>query len=261
MKPINRILIDGSDLPEYRELFIQAGFAVVENIDDAGAVAAIGGDGTILNTMDRYLGSGVPVMGVNAGHLGFLADCELSGIGDSISCLLSGDYGIENLPVLETTSPEGTCIRALNEICICRSAEGGILHIRVNTDGREVAVMASDGVLVATPSGSTAYNLSCGGPILHPNLPVLIITAICPHLLAIRPIVVPLSSRIEFTILRSRGKNPLILADGNAKCGAMKEEDTISVQASSLTSPVIRTGRRSDYYAMLGKKLGWGYRG
>ncbi len=72
---------------------------------------------------------------------------------------------------------------------------------------------------------------------------------------------VPLSSRIEFTILRSRGKNPLILADGMAKCGSMTEGDTIAVQPSSLTCPVIRTGRRSDYYAMLGKKLGWGYRG
>ncbi len=118
-----------------------------------------------------------------------------------------------------------------------------------------------DGVLVSTPSGSTAYNLSCGGPILHPNLPVAIITAICPHLLAIRPIVVPLSAHIEFTVIRSRGRNPLIMADGTAKCGSMKEGDTISVQSSSLTCPVIRTGRRSDYYALLGKKLGWGYRG
>jgi NAD+ kinase len=201
VKPIKRILIEGPALLKYRNLFVQAGIDVVDNIALADAVAAIGGDGTILKTMDRHLGSGVPIMGVNAGHLGFLADCELSGIGDSINCLISGDYDIENLPVLETTSPAGICVRALNEICICRSAEGGILHIRVVTDGREVAVVASDGVLVATPSGSTAYNLSCGGPVLHPNLPVLIITAICPHLLAIRPIVVPLSSIIEFTII------------------------------------------------------------
>ncbi|MCK5841299.1 MAG: NAD(+)/NADH kinase [Candidatus Sabulitectum sp.] len=261
MKAVKKIFIPEPAAAEYGSIFENAGIDVFTQPEDTDAAAAIGGDGTILRVMDTLLGSNLPVLGVNAGHLGFLADCELARVGDSIACLLSGDYDIDDLPVLKTTGPAGICVRALNEICISRAAEGGILHIRVLVDGREVAVIASDGVMVSTPSGSTAYNLSCGGPILHPNLPVVIITAICPHLLAIRPIVVPLSSKIEFTILRSRGKNPLILADGVAKCGSMAEGDSIAVQLSSLTCPVIRTGRRSDYYAMLGKKLGWGYRG
>lgn len=261
MKTVKKVFIPGSAAEEHGAVFISAGIDVLTQSGGADAVVAIGGDGTILKIMDTLLGSNLPVLGVNAGHIGFLADCELARIEDSIACLLSGDYEIDNLPVLKTTGPGGIRVRALNEICISRAADGGILHIRVLVDGREVAVMASDGVMVSTPSGSTAYNLSCGGPILHLNLPVVIITAICPHLLAIRPIVVPLSSRIEFTVLRSRGRNPLILADGTAKCGSMTEGDTIAVQPSSLTCPVIRTGRRSDYYAMLGKKLGWGYRG
>lgn len=261
MKVVKKVFIQSSAAEEYDSIFKSAGIDVLTQSEGADAAIAIGGDGIILKIMDTLLGSNLPILGVNAGHIGFLADCELEKVGDSIACLLSGDYEIDYLPVLKTTGPGGICVRALNEICISRAAEGGILHIRVLVDGREVAVMASDGVMVSTPSGSTAYNLSCGGPILHPNLPVVIITAICPHLLAIRPIVVPLSSQIEFTILRSRGKNPLILADGTAKCGSMTEGDTIAVQPSSLTCPVIRTGRRSDYYAMLGKKLGWGYRG
>lgn len=261
MKAVKKVFIPGSAAKEYGDLFTGAGIEVLSRSSGADAVIAIGGDGTILKVMDTLLGSDLPVLGVNAGHIGFLADCELAGVGESINCLISGDYDIDYLPVLKTTAPGGICVRALNEICITRSAEGGILHIRVLVDGREVAVIASDGVMVSTPSGSTAYNLSCGGPILHPNLPVVIITAMCPHLLAIRPIVVPLSAKIEFTILRSRGKNPLIQVDGVAKCGSMSEGDTIAVQSSSLTCPVIRTGRRSDYYAMLGKKLGWGYRG
>lgn len=261
VKCISRILIHGSASARHRDLFIQAGFELVDDLANAQIVVIFGGDGTILKGMAAYLGENVPILGVNAGHIGFLADCELAGLSDSIDCLLSGDYQIDTFPALKTTDPRGICVRALNEICISRAAEGGILHIRVLVDGREVAVVASDGILVATPSGSTAYNLSCGGPILHPNLPVVIITPICPHLLSIRPIVVSLSSKIEFTILRSRGKNPLILADGIAKCGSIKEGDTIAVQSSSQTCPVVRTGRRSDYYALLGKKLGWGYRG
>lgn len=261
MKALRRVFIPKPAAEKYTGIFKDAGMDLLTQSDGADAVIAIGGDGTILKVMDSLLGSGLPILGVNAGHIGFLADCELAGVRESIACLLSGDYEIDNLPVLKTTGPGGFCVRALNEICISRSAEGGILHIRVLVDGREVAVVASDGIMVSTPSGSTAYNLSCGGPILHPNLPVVIITAICPHLLAIRPIVVPLSAKIEFTVLRSRGKNPLILADGMAKCGSMTEGDTISVQPSSLACPVIRTGRRSDYYAMLGEKLGWGFRG
>jgi len=261
VKTVKKIFIPEPAAAEYGDIFKSAGIDVLTQREGTDAAAAIGGDGTILKVMDLLLGSNLPVLGVNAGHLGFLADSDIARVEESIACLLSGDYEIDNLPVLKTTGPGGICVRALNEICISRAAEGGILHIRVLVDGREVAVIASDGVMVSTPSGSTAYNLSCGGPILHPNLPVVIITAICPHLLAIRPIVVPLSSIIEFTILRSRGKNPLVLADGMAKCGSMTEGDTIAVQPSSLTCPVIRTGRRSDYYALLGKKLGWGYRG
>ncbi len=261
MKPVNKVFISEQASSEYAHLLTEAGLELVTETNLADAVVAIGGDGTILREMDALLGDNLPILGVNAGHLGFLADCELDRISESLSCIRAGDYEIDYLPVLKTTGPGGVCVRALNEICISRAADGGILHIRILVDGREIAVLASDGVMVSTPSGSTAYNLSCGGPILHPNLPVVIVTPICPHLLAIRPIVVPLSSQIEFSILRSRGRNPLIMADGTAKCGSMKEGDSITVQPSSLACPVIRTGRRSDYYAMLGKKLGWGYRG
>lgn len=261
VKQIRKVFIEQRHTAEYACLFQQAGLEVVSIKAESDAVIAFGGDGTILGMMDSLVGSDIPVLGVNAGHIGFLADCELSALSDSINCLISGDYAVDNLPVLETTGPGGRKVRALNEICINRSAEGGILHISVLVDSREIAVIASDGVLVSTPSGSTAYSLSCGGPILHPNLPVVIVNAICPHLLAIRPIVMPISSRIEFKVLRSRGKKPFIIADGTAKCGAMSEGDTITITASSLTCQVIRTGRRSDYYAMLGKKLGWGYRG
>jgi len=261
MKPVNRILLRGHEVEHCRRIFQEAGFQIVTSAEKAETVVVVGGDGTILRAMDDFLGSSVPILGVNAGHLGFLADCELSTINESMDCLSSGDYMIDLLPVLETVGPGGIRVRALNEICINRCAEGGILHIRVYVDGREVALMASDGVMVSTPSGSTAYNLSCGGPVLHPNLPVVIITSICPHLLALRPIVVPLSSEIRFEVIRATGRDPLILADGAAKCGAIAEGETITVANADLSCPVVKTGRRSDYYAMLGKKLGWGYRG
>lgn len=261
MKPIRRVFISGHNDPGLNESFIRGGFTIVGSSAEAEAVVTVGGDGTILRTMDELLGSGVPVLAVNSGHLGFLADCERSSVRDSMECLLTGDYMIDHLPVLKTTGPRGKKVRALNEICINRCAEGGILHIRVSVDDRQVALMASDGVLVSTPSGSTAYNLSCGGPVLYPDLPVVIITSICPHLLAIRPIVVPLTADIEFTVLRARGKDPLIIADGRAECGPIAQGESITVSASELKSPVIRTGKRADYFSTLGRKLGWGFRG
>lgn len=261
MKRIRRILLRSQDEFHAPGIFKGAGLEIMESPDDAEAAVVVGGDGTILRAMDELLGTGLPILGVNAGHIGFLADCELSSVNESIQCLLSGDYMIDLLSVLETTGPEGTNVRALNEICINRRTDSGILHIKVLVDRREIADLASDGILVSTPSGSTAYNLSCGGPVLHPNLPALIITPICPHLLAIRPIVVPVSSLIEFTVTRARGRDPLILADGAAKCGSISPGQTISIRISDQKCPVIRTGRRSDYYEMLGRKLGWGYRG
>ena len=261
MKAIKSVYLSSGVISKYKDLFTKRNLAVHSDVNKADVAVAIGGDGTILKEMDLLLGKGIPILAVNAGHLGFLADCDISRIDESISCLIAGDYKIDNLPVVKTTGPENICVRALNEISISRAAEGGILHIQILVDGREVAVIASDGVMVSTPSGSTAYNLSCGGPILHPKLPVVIITPICPHLLAIRPIVVPLSAQIEFIIIRSRGKKPLIMTDGTAKAGAMGEGDSITIEKSSFLCPVIKTGRRSDYYAMLGKKLGWGYRG
>jgi len=261
LNPVKRILLYSRKPEACMGIFKSAGLEITGDPGDADAAVVVGGDGTILSTMDELLGTGVPILGVNAGHIGFLADCELENVEESVSCIISGDYMIDNLPVLEARGPGGVYARALNEVCINRCAEGGILHIKVKVNHREVAVMASDGVLVSTPSGSTAYNLSCGGPILHPNLPVSIITPICPHLLAIRPIVVPLSSEIEFTVMRARGKSPLIIADGTAKCRAISQGESITVKSADLKCPVIRTGRRSDYYAMLGRKLGWGYRG
>jgi NAD+ kinase len=261
MKPVKRVFLTGNNCSGIADTFEAAGFNLASTAEEAEVVVVSGGDGTILRAMDSMLGTGVPILGVNSGHLGFLADCELSSVKESMECLLSGDYMIDRLPVLETVCPGGAKVRALNEICINRGAEGGILHVEVRVDRRKVAIMASDGVMVSTPSGSTAYNLSCGGPVLHPNLPVVIITPICPHLLAIRPIVVPISSEISFQVIRATGRDPLILADGSAKCGAIAQGETITVVNSDLTCPVVRTGRRSDYYAMLGRKLGWGYRG
>jgi NAD+ kinase len=260
-EPVKRVLLLEDCRGMVADMLRESGLGVVLDRTDAQAAVVAGGDGTILRAMDELLGSGVPVLGINAGHIGFLADCDLGTARDSLECLRTGSFHIDRLPVLEAVTPSGEAMRALNEFCISRATRGGILHLSVLVDKREVAMMASDGVLVSTPSGSTAYNLSCGGPVLHPNLPANIITAICPHLLAIRPIVVPASSLIEFTVIRARGESPVILADGRACAKTLSQGDTIRIATSEDSSPVIRTGRRSDYYARLGEKLGWGYRG
>ncbi|PIE53401.1 hypothetical protein CSA37_01725 [Candidatus Fermentibacteria bacterium] len=260
MKKIRRVALRSSSPDSCAETIIEAGLQLVDNPAEADAVVVAGGDGTILRYMNELLPVKRPVLAVNAGHLGFLADCELESMADALGIIREGLYSISELPVIEADCG-GSTARALNDICINRCPEGGILHITVSVDGGQVASIASDGVLVSTPSGSTAYNLSCGGPILHPNLPAVIINAICPHLLAIRPIVVPLSSVVKFTVTRAREKAPLILADGVSRCGSLEAGDSITVRDSGLRCPVIRTGESGDHYTVLGCKLGWGFRG
>jgi len=232
----------------------------LETGDSADVGLVLGGDGTILRGMDFYRGREMPVLGINTGHLGFLASAELEDIGQALLWLAEGSYGIEELPVLSALMPSGQRLTAVNDFCVNRSMLGGILHFRVDVEREAVARVAGDGLVIATPLGSTAYALSAGGPIMDPEIPGILIVAICPHQISIRPIVVPRWATVDVTVDGLRGAGPFVSADGKP-LGSLQAGQRLRVGTAEKVCRVVRFKKRNDYYSRLGRKLGWGVRG
>lgn len=232
----------------------------LETGDAADVGLVLGGDGTILRGMDFYRGRDMPVLGINTGHLGFLASAELEDIGQALLWLAEGSYGIEELPVLSALMPSGQRLTAVNDFCVNRSMMGGILHFRVDVEREPVARVAGDGLVIATPLGSTAYALSAGGPIMDPEIPGILIVAICPHQISIRPIVVPRWATVDVTVDGLRGAGPFVSADGKP-LGSLQAGQQLRVGTAEQVCRVVRFKKKNDYYSRLGRKLGWGVRG
>jgi len=152
----------------------------LEESRNCSMALVLGGDGTILGGLGCFRDLNIPVLGVNAGQLGFLATVERTGIEETIDRIARGDYFIDTVSVLRAQLPGGQLLHALNDFSINRSMMGGILHFDLLVDDIQVARIAGDGLVVSTPFGSTAYSLSCGGPILDPGLPAILVAAICP---------------------------------------------------------------------------------
>ena len=166
-------------------------------------VVVLGGDGTLL-AAGRAVCPGVPILGVNLGRLGFLTEIARADLYPSLVEILAGRYEVEERSLLEITVSRrdgdmGT-YRVFNDAVIAKSALSRIIELTLKADGGLVTTYRSDGLIISTPTGSTAYNLSAGGPIVNPLLPVVLLTPICPHTFSLRPIVVPDRSSIEVTL-------------------------------------------------------------
>ncbi len=232
----------------------------IEESDSCDMAIVLGGDGTILRGMGYFRGLNVPVLGVNYGHLGFLAGAEQAGIKRTIARIAEGDYHIDTIPVLKAEFPSKHSIYALNDFTINRSMIGGILHFNLYVNNEKVAHIAGDGLVVSSPFGSTAYSLSCGGPILDPGLPAILVVAICPHLLNLRPLVVSDDSCISVEIGDLRSTGPVVSADGSPS-GTLKSGEILKVSRGSGSCMSVRFNDEPGYYSRLGLKLGWGVRG
>jgi NAD+ kinase len=167
-----------------------AGVSVVEEPRDAELAVALGGDGTILRTLARLLGSGVPVIGVNFGRVGFLASISPGDLEDGLRRVFAGEYKVDELPTLEVGLGGETHV-AVNDVVATSSTLGRMVELAWSIGGEDLGVVPCDGMICATPSGSTAYNLSNGGPVLVRGLDAMAITFIAPHSLHARPMVVP----------------------------------------------------------------------
>ena len=234
-------------------------FNLSEN-ESCDMALVLGGDGTILRGLDHFRELNVPVLGVNAGHLGFLASAEKTGMEKTIARISEGNYYIDTIPVLSAEFPSKQVITAVNDFSINRSMMGGILSFNLYVNNIKVAHMTGDGLVISTPFGSTAYSLSCGGPILDPGLPAILVVPICAHSLSLRPLVVSDDSCVSVEIGDLRSTGPVVSTDGSPS-GTLKSGEVLKVTRGNGSCMSVRFHDEPGYYSRLGLKLGWGVRG
>jgi len=180
-------------------------------------IVSAGGDGTLLDVVSFAVGRGVPVLGINLGKIGFLTSLDMSAVEKQLIDMLMGEHILEERKVLEVYSvdePDNKMV-ALNECTIQKYGGASMIGVEVFIDGERAGFFRGDGIMLATPSGSTAYSLSCGGPILMPNVNALILTFIAPHSLTARPIVIPDTSTVEFIVQHNPKGKAYITVDAN----------------------------------------------
>ncbi len=228
--------------------------------DDADLVIAIGGDGTMLYASRLARESGTPILGVNRGRLGFLADITPGEMIASVDQVLAGNYQKDSRMMLEARfeTADGEIARefGLNDVVLQRLGTGGMVDFSTYIDGRFVNTHSGDGLIVATPTGSTAYALSCGGPILEPNIDAVAIVPICPHTLTDRPIVVPHRQGIDVELLRRGDACAEITVDG-VHLGTMRAGDSLRVAPADKGITMLHPPGH-DFYSILRSKLYWG---
>ncbi len=224
---------------------------------EAGLILVLGGDGTLLSVARNR--PGVPIVGVNLGTLGYLAEIGREGLYANLGAILEGRFEVEERLLLDVELRRETgrvsSYRALNDAVVHKSALARMIHLEVEIDGDPVACYRSDGLIVSTPTGSTAYSLSAGGPILYPTLPVALLTPISPHTLSMRPIVVPETSVVTMT-LGSRDEEVYLTLDGQ-EGARLAGGDRVAVTASASRALLARACGQTHYDA-LRSKLGWG---
>lgn len=221
-------------------------------------VVVLGGDGTLLSA-GRAVKPGVPVLGVNLGRLGFLTEIARADLYPSLVEVLAGRFEVEERSLLEITvirsGEELAFYRVFNDAVIAKSALSRIIELTLEADGGLVTKYRSDGLIISTPTGSTAYNLSAGGPIVNPLLPVVLLTPICPHTFSLRPIVVPDQSRIEVT-LETRDAEVYLTLDGQEGT-TLEHLDTVRLTRAAQGVRLVRLSGRTFYDNLRGK-LRWG---
>lgn len=223
-------------------------------IDQADFIISLGGDGSILSLIHTFPHLNAPVLGVNFGTLGFLADISPANLFRSLDFVLKGDYKVQERMMLHGSKEDGTSCYAINEMVAHRGPNYNLVDVCLTVDGKYFNTFSADGVIVATPSGSTAYSLSAGGPIVSPELQAVVITPVCPHALSNRPIVLQEPNTIEVVYLSDY--LPLEVAfDGICRFTLNPKEKCIIRPADKPFRMVVVPDY--DYFATLRTKLNW----
>jgi NAD+ kinase len=234
-----------------------AGAGIGEIGERADLAIIVGGDGTMLGIARELAPYGVPLVGINSGRLGFITDIPLLQWADALGAVLDGHFDAEDRSLLKArVSRDGEVVfeaSALNDVVVSRSSRAGMIDVQVQVDGLFMYGQRADGLIVATPTGSTAYALSCNGPILHPKLDGLVLVPVAPQALSNRPIVLPASSVIRMSV--ADGRDPRVNCDMQTFAD-LKIGDVIEVRRAAYTCRFLHPSGYS-YYATLRSKLHW----
>jgi NAD+ kinase len=217
-------------------------------------VVVLGGDGTLLSVAHLAAQAGVPVMGVNLGRLGFLTEIPVSEATLTLDRFLDGDASLISPRWLLEARTGNAVAFCLNDVVVTKGAKARMIELALGVDGQEVATLKADGLIVSTPTGSTAYSLSAGGPILHPLVPAIALTPICPHTLSFRPLAVPATSAIAVRLL-TEGEEVHYTLDGQ-RGGVLVRNDVVAIRKAPFELQLVTSPRRS-YYDLVKEKLGW----
>jgi NAD+ kinase len=236
------IMIDDNSGIEFNTLCMKSDFLVT-----------IGGDGTLISASRRSLKYNKAVLGINLGKLGFLTDILPQELESFLEDFKNNEYNLDTRMMIEATIGEYKCV-SFNDIVITRKSISHMVNIEVRIDGKLVNSYYGDGLIVATPTGSTAYNLSSGGPVVYPLLDAFIVTPICPHSLTQRPLVLPCEFELELTTQDIDGA--VIIVDGQDTYDIKQNEKVIIKMALQKAQLIVRKNR--DYFHMLSTKLYWG---
>jgi NAD+ kinase len=227
-------------------------------------VLVLGGDGTLLGMADRIgdAGVSVPILGVNFGRLGFLTEVRLDELYPALEAALAGRAYIQERRLLHASIFKGDALvsehLALNDVVVTRGAMSRVVELSVVVDGGFVMRVKADGVILASPTGSTAYNLAANGPIVHPEVDAMLLTPIAPHTQANRPIVIPGTSTIEIALGPESRSDVFATFDGQAG-RQLAADERVAVTLATQPARIVRSSTRS-YYDTLREKLGWGER-
>ena len=236
-----------------------AGGPTSDALDGADIVLSFGGDGTLLRTAHRF--PDVPILGVNVGRLGFLTKVEVGEVEDAIDAVEAGRSGLEQRMALDV-AVEGAALGdvpawALNDVVVDKSGTTSMIQVAATVDGAELNTYWADGLVVATPTGSTAYALSVGGPILTPGTETIVVAPIAPHTLTARPIVLPCDAELVLRV-ETRDHPFAFACDGVST--AMEGGATVRIRRSAYTVPLVTLPGR-DYFGTVRTKLSWGQGG
>ncbi len=231
-----------------------------DEIARADLVIAIGGDGTMLYASRAAREFGTPILGINRGRLGFLADVTPDQMITSVEHVLKGDYSTDSRLMLEARLLRGDGSEklafALNDVVLTRRETGRMVDFETRIDGKYVNTHSGDGLIIATPTGSTAYALSCGGPIIEPQLDAIALVPICPHTLTDRPVVIAANQAVEVSLLQRDNTKAEITVDGFSM-GSINPDDKLQISAANMRVTLVHPPGY-DFYEILRSKLFWG---
>lgn len=237
------------------------GVAESELAARSDALVVFGGDGTILRAARAAAPHGIPILGVNLGGFGFLAEVQDLDVGDALQRILAGEYQVDERMMLRAQVLRGGApvreFLALNDIVVTKSGYARLLRVRVDVSGEHLATHLADGLIVATPTGSTAYSLSAGGPIVHPAVEGIILTPICAHTLSARAVVVSAADVITVSVAPGGASPPHVLTVDGQEGYPLESADEVRVERAIHRTRLVRLERRG-FYSLLRAKLARG---